>query len=215
MLTYYQCKDCGFVEPEAKWHKQQTAQVCPDCAAVGKNADWPSMEILELMTFVRDYDKISSEYGLVASVFLSSALELLLEHLIFKMAIEDLLYEEAGHLVELLLDAYQGRSRRLQLFAKVGYGSFREETTELGHCGFLGHWDEIAEARNKTVHGDPKFARTVTPQLVECTIGEGLEVFSKLNNRYARSLERETASARKGDLERLRRWNAGLANAGD
>jgi hypothetical protein len=132
---------------------------------------------------IHKYNSESFEYGLVSSVFISAALELLLERLLFTMAIEDLLYDEVGHLIEYLLDSNQGRSKRLQLYKRLGYGSFEKEAKESGYSRFFKHWNEIAEIRNKSVHGEIKEGTKLKSSLVEATISESLAVFSSLNNK--------------------------------
>jgi hypothetical protein len=109
-MVYFQCTECGQIEPEINWLTAQKEKKCKYCGGVEKYELWPSAEIRELFETIGKYNQQSSEYGLVASVFISAALELLLERLIFTVAMEGLLYDEVGHLIELLLDTNQGRA---------------------------------------------------------------------------------------------------------
>jgi hypothetical protein len=210
-MIYLQCTECSQIEPEPNWLTAQKGKKCKYCGEVEKYELWPSAEISELFETIGKYNQQSFEYGLVASVFISAALELLLERLIFTVAIEGLLYDEVGHLIELLFDTNQGRVRRLQLYKRLGYGSFEKESKEIGYKDFLKHWDEIAEIRNKCVHGDLKECSKITSLLVETIIHESLAVFFKLHNKYnVESLSYDVATkpvkdlAR--DLEKLKAW---------
>jgi hypothetical protein len=208
-MTYFQCTNCEQIEPESNWVVEQGNKKCNHCGATDKYELWPSSEIRELFELIQTRNRESFEYGLVASVFISAALELLLERLLFSMAIENLLYYEAGHLVEALLDSNQGRERRLQLYNRLGYGSFEKETREVGCKNFSKHWDEIAKFRNKIVHGDLKEGTKISKSLVEATITESLAVFSKLNNIYNKESTRykvatEPTKMLAKDIEKLK-----------
>jgi len=202
-MIYFQCRECEQIESEPDWLNVQEGKKCKYCGEVDKYELWPSPEIRELFETIRKFNQQSFEYGLVASVFICAALELLIERLIFTVAMEDLLYDEVGHLIELLLDTNQGRVRRLQLYNHLGYGSFEKESKEIGHKDFLKKWDQIAEIRNKCVHGDLKESPQITPLLVETIINEALAVFSKLNNKYnVESLSYKVATKPVRNLEK-------------
>jgi hypothetical protein len=173
---------------------------------------WPSAEVIELFETIRKYDQTSLEYGLVSSVFVSAALELLLERVIFIMAIENFDYIEVGHLVDLLIDTYQGRMKRLQLYKRLGYGTFAEHLKEIGHKEFLKHWDEIAEIRNASVHGQLNAGQKITHELVKITISEALEVFSKLYNKFNSTWAHKMyVDDHEKDLEKLGIWKERVA----
>lgn len=220
-VLHYQCRICWQIEPNTSWVSEGGIKVCSHCGASNKHESWPSTEVRELLETVAKYKDVNSlEYGLVASVFISAALELLLERLLFTMAIENLHYEEAGHLVEYLLDSNQGRARRVKLYSLLGYDSLQNESSEVGYESFMKHWNEIAEARNKSVHGDLKASTKLEAPLIELTITEALAVFSKLHNKYSsESLSYKVATDRKQefqkeyakDLEKLRGWKKQVA----
>jgi hypothetical protein len=215
MITYFECDKCGQIEADSDWAKAEEKIKCKHCDAIGRNELWPSAEIRGLFEYVSQFNQSSPEYGLVTSVFVSSALELLLERLIYTVAVEDLLYDEVGHLIELLLDTNQGRARRLQLYKHLAYASFEEEAYETGCGQFMKHWNEIAEIRNKSLHGDLKESQTIAPSLIETTISESLRVFSMLHNKYnSESLRygvaRGSVEDRARDLRQLRIWKEGI-----
>lgn len=220
-MTYYQCERCWQIEPEPEWPVEQDNKVCKHCHTSNCYKIWPSTEIRELFETITKYEKVDSfEYGLVASVFISAALELLLERLLFTMAIEDMLYDEVGHLIEYLLDSNQGRTKRIQLYKRLGYGSFEEESSEVGYRLFPQHWAEITQVRNKSVHGDLKEGAKLKSALVETTINEALAVFSELHNKYNAygiSYKAATDPVRgfEKEQEKLRKWNRQVIGEAD
>lgn len=211
-MAYYQCERCWQIESESEWLVELDNKVCKHCHTGNRYEIWPSTEIRELFGTITKYEKIDSfEYGLVASVFISAALELLLERLLFTMAIEDMLYDEVVHLIEYLLDSNQGRTKRIQLYKRLGYGSFEKEASEVGYKLFLKHWAEIAEVRNKSVHGDLKEGTKLKSALVDTTITEALAVFSRLHNKYnaygiSYKIAIDPINELAKDTEKLRKW---------
>ncbi len=184
-MNYLICKNCRQIEPASEWLFKQGNYVCKHCHKGNYYEIWPSPDIRELFNTITRYKEFESvEYGLVASVFISAALELLLERLLFKMALEDMSYDEVGHLIEYLLDSNQGRTKRIQLYKQLGHASLEKESSEVGYKLFYTHWQKISDVRNKSVHGDLNVAKKLTPTLVETTISESLAVFSRLHNKY-------------------------------
>lgn len=219
-MKYYQCEICCQIEPESEWRVEHGNMVCKYCQTNNRYQLWPSIEIRELFGTITKYEKVNSfEYGLVASVFISAAFELLLERLLFTMAIENMLYDEVGHLIEYLLDSNPGRTKRIHLYKCLGYSSFEKESSELGYKLFFRHWTEISNVRNKTVHGDLNEGIKLKSDLVETTISEGLAVFYKLHNKYntfgiqykfATDPIKELESEQIKDMEKLSKWKRQL-----
>ena len=182
---YFQCGDCGQVESKPSWEKLSKYRYkCRHCQQASKQTIWPAPELRNLLEFISGFDEKSPHYPQVTCVFLSSAFELLLEELLSIMAYQDLLYDEAGMLVDALLEGYQGRSRMFTLYSKIGYGTFHDAVKKTGNKQFLSNWDAIVEARNNVVHGRLTNCENITPDLVERTIADALDVFSQLNNQY-------------------------------
>ena len=221
MDIYYKCEECGQIEIDAEWIKIDEKFKCMHCEKVGRRVSWPSAEIRGLFDHVCHLEHTSPEYGLISIVFVSAALELLLERLIYIVAIENFLYEEVEHFIELLLDTNQGRARRIELYKHLAYDSFEVEARKVGYNQFMEHWNTIAEIRNKILHGNLKMSQDVDRYLIETTISEALPVFSVLNNKYnAESLRygiaRESVEKKIKELEKLRIWKeAGNRNTKD
>jgi hypothetical protein len=111
------------------------------------------------------------------------------------MAYEDNLYEDVSYLVEVLLEAHQGRERMLALYSKIGHGTFHEEVKNVGKQPFLANWDIIVKARNNVVHENFSECTSITPALIKQTILDTLEVFAILHNEYdAESLRYRVAT---------------------
>jgi hypothetical protein len=215
IMTYYRCDQCFQIESETDWLLDQNGKKCKHCGMVSDYKLWPSAEIRELIETIKKYDQSSSEYGLVTSVFTCTALELLLEHLLFTMAMLDRSFEETEFLVDLLLDTNQGRAKRLQLYKRLGSGSFKSEAQQIGFPHFLEQWDKLANIRNKSVHGDLQEGSKVNPQLIQNVLTDALAVFSKLHNEYNQySIKYQVAmeplvefeKSITKDLEKLKRW---------
>lgn len=193
--NYFVCNRCGQIEPTSRWGSNGEQLRCPHCFHTGFRNLWPPVEVKTFIDFIKNYDCEAPFYSQIATVFLSSFLELMFEELLSVMAYMDLLYDEVDMLVDALLDGYQGRSRMFVLYKRLGYGSFHKEVEELGYKKFLEHWDIIVSARNKVVHGKPKEGEKINSSIVKITIKEALSVFSSLHNRYnMESLHYSTAT---------------------
>jgi len=213
---YFLCDNCDQIEPKSRWNKGSTGLLkCIHCDAEGTNGTWPTPEVGKLIEFILNYDQESPEYGQVTSVFLSSVLELMLEELLSTMAYFDLTYDEAGILVDALIEGYQGRTRMFTLYKTIGYGTFHEAVRDIGIPEFTNHWDEIAPVRNEVVHGKFEKGKDITPKLINTTIDEALAVFSQLHNIYNQeSLIFRAATEKKRrmeeDLKKLNKWTTAI-----
>lgn len=207
---FYQCKYCNQIFSD----ESLVSKKCNFCQC--SNLDpWPSSEVQELMNLVQSKENQDAfEYQLIASVFVSSAFELLLEKQLFIMAMEGLVSEEVEHLINALLDSNQGKSRRLSLYHRLGYGSFTNEAKQLGYPKFVAQWNKLTAIRNKSVHGNVQQKIELTPAFVNKLIDDGLDVFSRLHNKYnSESLQvvsQKTQQERESlDQELLSRWVEG------
>jgi len=215
MKEYLKCQYCNQIEPKEVWVTQYLTKVCMYCSG-SKFEKWPSQDIHDLFTHAKNYDQNDDHYSLVASVFISTALELMLENLLNLIFYLDGNYEEVGYLVYLLLDSYQGRSRRLLLFKKLNGRSFGAEAKDTGNRNFMKHWEDITQKRNVLVHGAEKHQKEVTPKQVATIIDEALDVFFKIHNKnniesfeYDSYVNEKTVVAKKPskeDLRKLFRW---------
>jgi hypothetical protein len=157
---------------------------CDFCGAAERR-EWPPSDVRELLDHIAQLDPAAPHARRVGVIFSCIAFERLLEDLLFVLAFGELLYDDAGFIVEALVEAYQGRTRMLTLFKRIGYASFREHATEFGIPEFPGWWDQIAAERNALVHGRAR-TRSEGDQSIDLEqfIERGLRLFAALHNRY-------------------------------
>lgn len=180
--SYIECSDCGQIIEGKAWTGLRTK--CKFCHKSIEQRIWPSPEVMNILVFINSHDVKSPQYPQIACVFLSSALELMLEELLYVMTFEDLLYEDAFVLADALFDGYQGRSRMFTLYSKIACGTFHGAVKKIGVSRFLKDWDILVDARNKVVHGNINKCEKITQDLIERTINDALIVFSNLHNQY-------------------------------
>ena len=183
--TYFQCTNCHNIEKVSNWIKDKSnSYKCIKCEAVDKKDIWPPKEVEIILGLIISYDSRAAEYVPIASVFLASVLELLLEELLYTMAYFDLTYDEASILVDALIDAHRGKNQLISLYKKIGYEPFHSAVEDLGYSDFNRKWGELVKVRNKAVHGILAVDNTISQKTIETTIKDALEVFSKLRNKY-------------------------------
>jgi hypothetical protein len=120
------------------------------------------------------------------------------------MAIQDNLWEDVFVIIDPLLDAYRGRERLLQLYRRIGYGTFFEECSEAGIPDYPARWKDIAERRNQFAHSTGERNQDLeplTPLIVNAFVADSLTVFCQLHNKY----NRETI-AHQAATERRNPW---------
>jgi hypothetical protein len=184
-LNYLSCSNCGQIAVfDGSSEGEQPRFKCLECEAKETFQAWPSAAVRDLINFVSEYDKAAPQYGQVACVFSSCVLELLLEEVVWVMAVWETDYDTAEHLLDAVMDAYQGRSRLIALYKRFGYGSLSSEVNSLGRGDFMSNWEKIVSARNKVLHGKIQEGANITPDLIDTTIAQGLEVFRLLHNKY-------------------------------
>lgn len=185
MTEYYICKKCNQIEPKELWETQNLTKECNYCSR-SEYQRWPSQDIIDLFDHAMMYDPKDDHYSLVTSVFVSTALELLFEDLLILILYIDLNFHETGFVVDLLLDSFQGKSRRLQLYKKYVGISFSKEAIDTGNKNFFNNWERISSIRNKKIHGLDKNQLEISPKFIKTIVSEALDVFYKLHNKYNR-----------------------------
>jgi hypothetical protein len=184
ITTYFACGDCGQIEEGLPWVKLRNQ--CKHCGKSNRQEIWPAPETRSLLEFINNYDTNSPHYTRIVAVFLSSSLELLLEKLLELMALVQFDYqiEDISVIMDAMIEGYQGKSRMLILFSKLGYGTFHQAVKKIKKEKFLKNWETITEVRNKVVHGKFEDQDRISPDLVEEIIIDSLYVFSQLHNEY-------------------------------
>jgi len=210
-VTYAECSHCGTISPQDRW-TTGNPQACPECQSSRDSIPWPPAELSELAALVLAFDQKSAHYSPVTCVFTSSLLESLLEHQVYMMAMMDMDYNDAGLLADLLLESYQGRTRLIHLYKRVGYSSLADDASHAGCPRFPADWDQIANARNDVIHGKPEAAKAITPDLIRRAVSDAFTVFSYVHNAYnieSHRYKSATPNTRVSDegKKRLAKWS--------
>lgn len=188
LKKYLICKNCFQVELFETWKEVGHRRYrCIHCKKVYKQFYWPEDESREILRFILNIKSEDPRYTQMAVVFLSSALELMLEKLLSTMAFGMFAGPNYYLIEELILDSYSGRNKMFELYKKIGYGSFHSVVQEMRKGKFLKYWDDIVYMRNKVVHGKlnrEKDKLNLSPKDVKEFIDDALFVFSRLNNIY-------------------------------
>ena len=215
MKEYFLCSSCHQIEPKEIWITPYLIKQCVHCSG-SRFEKWPSRDIQDLFDHAINYDKKDDHYSLVTSVFISTALELLLENLLNSIIYLEGDYDEIGYLADLLIDSYQGKFRRLSLFKRINGRSFSAEAKDTGNKNFIKHWDEFSQKRNKLVHGIDYQNKEITHSQVVTIIDEALDVFYKLHNQfnvesfsyncYVNEGNHDVEKPSEEDIQKLSKW---------
>lgn len=185
MIEYLSCTHCRYIYIKEELIHDSSNILCSICSS-DDFSPWPGSEVLDLLAHVETLNPTDSHYKIIASVFISSAFEVLLDELLAITALYDRYYDEVNYLFDLLMDSYQGKNRKLQLFGHFADTSFEREAKETGNPKFFDHWGNVTYVRNNLVHGKKRLKKQLTKEQIETVIKEGLEVFSSLSNKYVR-----------------------------
>jgi hypothetical protein len=186
MIEYLQCPHCRQIAPKVDWGNKSETPICPFCNSSKPGETWPGTEIRELFNFVLNYDYGAPRYPEIICIYLSRALETLLEQLLFSMMWGEGQEDEVVILIDGLLEKYRGRKNMIDLYKLLNNNSFAADSEFLGHGRFYNEWGEIVKQRNKIVHGEPIIKISMSPDYAGWFVGETLQVFSKLHNKNSR-----------------------------
>ncbi len=180
LSPYLQCPACRKVvfDPDRKLARWD--QPAPCCGASGEGRIlWPSAETYDILEIARRQELGTSQGRRVAIVFLASALEMLLESVLWELLAA---HDSQTSLSVLILDGYQGRKKRMGLFKALSGKTVLEVLKAKKLEGFHADWIEIAEARNDIVH-EYSYERKSNPQaLINRVIEKCFEAFAELHN---------------------------------
>lgn len=110
----------------------------------------------------------------------------MLEDVIYRAAVWGRNVEEVDELIELLMESYQGKNRRLQLHKQFSDQPFEKDVAETGNINFVKNWEKITLLRNKRLHGTENSKDSLSRNLIISTINDGLDAFQQISNKYTR-----------------------------
>ncbi len=178
---YRLCPSCGEIVSDPTSSLTTYSKPAPCCGASGEpRAIWPTVAVTELLGIVDSQDLDSLDGRRVASIFLCTALELLLEHSLWELLG---VYTDSEVLEEAVLDMCRGLDRRVDLFKKLRGHSLTEIFLSDSRLrDFLGDWKSLAETRNSILHTGYEKDVTNTAHLIRSVRGNCLPAFVELHN---------------------------------
>lgn len=181
LAPYLQCPACRQVvfDPDRQLARLDQSARC--CGASGEaRILWPSPETYGILEIAKKQQLDSWEGKRVAIVFLATALEMFLESVLWEL----LEAQNSSTLhSEVVLDGYQGRERRVELFKVLSGASVSEVLKAKNLEIFLADWGVIIKARNDIVHGKYSSERNDDPKAsIKRVIEKCFDAFAELHN---------------------------------
>jgi hypothetical protein len=183
--SYLICGSCNLVYRSEFWIVGDKKELCcPNCLASGGGYSWPDPEVQQLFLSIRNLQGELLEYNQIASVLFVAAVRHLLEDLVRVIAIEDLLYEEGGHLVDTLLTLNPKHEQLLKVLEELSGDCYEDLVDDTREENFYPTFVRIMNIRNQLLYGEYCEVSELPHEFVEQIIPKTLEIFSRLYNDY-------------------------------
>jgi len=183
--SYLTCGSCNSVNQSEFWIVGDNKELCcPNCLASGGGSSWPDPKVQQLFLSIGNLQGELLEYNQIASVLFVSAVRHLLEDLVRMIAIEDLLYEEAGHLVDTLLTLNPKHDQLLEVLEELSGDCYEDLVDETSAENFYPTFLRIMNIRNQLLYGEYCDVSELPHEFIEQIIPKTLEIFSRLNNEH-------------------------------
>ena len=183
--SYLTCGSCNSVNQSEFWIVGDNKELCcPNCLASGGGSSWPDTQVQQLFLSIRNLQGELLEYNQIASVLFVAAVRHLVEDLVRMVAFEDLLYEEAGHLVETLLALNPKHDQLLIVLEQLSGDCYEDLVDETSEEKFYPTFLRIMNIRNQLLYGEYCEVSELPHEFVEQIIPKTLEIFSSLYNDY-------------------------------
>ena len=183
--SYLMCRSCDLINQVEFWVVGDNKELCcPNCLAPGGNSSWPDLKVQQLFNSINNLQGVLLEYNQIASVLFVSAVRHLLEDLVRMIAIEDLLYEEAGHLVDTLLTLNPKHEQLLKVLEELSGDCYEDLVDETSVENFYPTFLRIMNIRNQLLYGEYCDVSELPHEFIEQIIPKTLEIFSRLNNEH-------------------------------
>jgi hypothetical protein len=174
------CYKCHSIFPSSD--RPDSSKPTPCCGANEGLWIWPELTVETILKVVATQDIDNDDQRKIAVLLLAAALEQLLDQAVDPLLGKHIKTPEAARI---LLDANEGRSRRIKLYQKLGGKTLAEILGPINLEHFINDWVALAELRNQIGHGN-FFAQHLTEEkeirLIERVYRDCLPVFAALTN---------------------------------
>jgi len=185
--AYRICNSCGQTAAvDALPHVGDGQLKCSSCGKIDRNEEWPDPSIREILQVVLDAPSDQPHYERFSCLLLSACLEDMMKQQLRIMAVFNSSWEEADFLISPLLDAYRGRQRQLQLYSRLGHGTFKTDCVEADRPMYSAQWHRISGQRNHFAHSTEAPESSLSPSEIQAFVKDTLIVFSRIHNKYDR-----------------------------
>lgn len=185
LSSYIKCPNCHTIlnDPEKRVGKT------PCCGTIIETREvWPSLDAHILLDIVKQQNLESYQDQKVAIVFVCTLLEMMLEKAVCTLIQSQVKTEKA---IETLLDGYQGRKKRIDLFDKMSDFKMRSFIEANGYKNFFKNWSKLTSIRNSVVHkgnyGSTGISKEEINSLILSLVEEYSAVFVLIHNEVTKS----------------------------
>lgn len=181
---YVRCPACRIVVYDPELTLAAVATSAPCCGASGVSRRiWPGMQAVKLLEIAESQDQGEPEGHRIAVLFFASALEVMLEDVLFELIRQ---HTASEALSEAVLESYQGVGRRRSLFGRLSGTALGDLLKEDWGQEFLRDWSTLAERRNKVAHGSYYYRGSEDVELVDRMRRSYLRTFVEMHNHVTR-----------------------------
>lgn len=183
--TYYKCHNCNMVTSSMLWIlDDNNGFCCPNCLKAGSSTTWPNEQIRQLFSSIINLKSEIIEYGQVACVLYVAAVRSMIEDLVRTIALGDLLYEEAGHLIDTMISLNSGHEKLLRLLEELSYDCFSYLIDDSVEDAFYPTFLRLTKIRDHLIYGHDYQPQELDPDYLQSIIGKTILLFSELNNEF-------------------------------
>lgn len=185
LTEYRRCNSCGQIAALGVWHRANNGDInCASCGKSNSNNLWPEPSVRTILEMVLNAPPHEPYYERLACLLLTACLEEMMRDQLWIMGMFDGMWLDTDFLLEPLLDAYRGRQRQLQLYRRLGYGSFADECKEADLPDYTLRWQQISDQRNHFAHSTSESTVSLSADDIERFICDALVLFSRIHNKY-------------------------------
>ena len=183
--SYLMCRSCDLINQTEFWVVGDNKELCcPNCLAPGGSSSWPDLKVQQLFTSINNLHGELLEYNQIASILYVAAVRIMIEDLVRTIAFGDLMYEEAGHLVDTLLALNPKHDQLLKVLEELSGECYEDLVDDTSEENFYPTFLRIVNIRNQLLYGEYCQVSELPHEFLGQIIPKALELFSRLNNDY-------------------------------